>query len=58
MVSGLAPSKRTLFFSKNPLLASCMERVSPVCPPRVDKRLSGFSFSMIRSTVSSVSGSM
>ena len=58
MVSGLAPSSFTLYLSKNPLFASCMDSVSPVCPPRVDNRLSGLSFSMMRSMVSSVSGSM
>ena len=58
IVSGRAPRRRTPWLSRNPSLASCMDRVRPVCPPRVDKILSGFSFSMIRFTVSSVRGSI
>ena len=58
MVAGSAPSSCTPWLSRNPSLASCMDRVKPVCPPRVDSRLSGFSFSMIRLMVSTVSGSM
>ena len=44
--------------SENPSLASCMERVSPVWPPRVERMASGRSFLMTRLTVSRVSGSM
>ena len=50
MVSGLAPSSRTPCSSRKPSLASCMDRVRPVWPPRVDSMLSGFSFSMMRLT--------
>ena len=47
IVSGSAPKSFTLWDSRNPSSASCIERVSPVCPPRVDKRLSGCSISII-----------
>ena len=58
MVSGDAPRSVTLWLFKKPSLASSMDSVSPVCPPRVDRMLSGFSFSMILLTNSRVSGSM
>ena len=58
IVSGSAPSSVTFIFSKKPSLASCMERVSPVCPPSVESRLSGRSFSIILLTVVRVSGSI
>ena len=38
--------------------ASCMESVRPVWPPKPERMLSGFSFSMMRLMVGSVSGSM
>ena len=47
IVSGFAPSSFTPFSSRKPSSASCMERVRPVCPPSVDKILSGFSILII-----------
>ena len=58
IVSGLAPSRRTLWLSRKPDFASSMQSVSPVCPPREERMESGFSFSIIRSIVSGMSGSM
>ena len=58
MVSGEAPSSRTLWLSKKPSLASCMERVRPVWPPKPERMLSGFSFSMMRFTVVRFRGSI
>ena len=51
------PSRRTPILSRYPSFASCIEMVSPVWPPRPPKMLSGLSFSIMRLTVSSVSGS-
>ena len=48
MVSGEAPSRRTLCSFKKPSFASCMESVRPVWPPKPERMLSGFSFSMMR----------
>ena len=58
MVSGLQASRRTPLRSKKPLRASSMERFRPICPPRLGRMASGFSFSMMRSTTSAVSGSI
>ena len=58
MVSQVAPRSLTPWASRKPSLASCMDRVRPFWPPRVDSRLSGFSFRMMRWMVSRVSGSM
>ena len=58
MVSGLAPSRRTPICSKKPSLANCMERVRPVWPPKVESRLSGRSFSIMRFITGRVKGSI
>ena len=58
MVSGLAPRSFTPFAARKPSFASCMERVKPVWPPRVERRLSGFSILIMRLTTSRVKGSM
>ena len=58
MVSGLQASRRTPLRSKKPLRASSMERFRPIWPPRLGRMASGFSFSIMRSTTSAVSGSI
>ena len=58
IVSGLAPSRRTPICSKKPSLANCMERVRPVWPPKVESRLSGRSFSIMRFITGRVKGSI
>ncbi len=58
IVSGRAPSNRTLLAAKKPSLASCIERVRPVCPPKVERILSGFSFLIIRLSTGKVNGSI
>ena len=57
MASALVPISRTPWACKKPSLSSCMASVRPVWPPRPASMLSGFSFSMMRLTVSTVSGS-
>ena len=52
------PMSRTPCSARKPLLCSSIARFRPVCPPRPASRLSGFSFSIIRSTVRRVSGSI
>ena len=58
MASMLVPMSRTPYLSRKPLLCSSMAMFSPVCPPSPASRLSGFSCSIIRSTVLAQSGSM
>ena len=57
MASTFVPISLTPCSVRKPSFSSCMEMVSPVCPPRPARRLSGFSFSMILLSVSTVSGS-
>ena len=57
IASALVPMSLQLCAFKNPSFSSCIESVSPVCPPNVPSMLSGFSLTMIRLTVSNVSGS-
>ena len=58
MVSMEVPRVFTLYFSNTPASAKSTARLSPVWPPRVGSRPSGRSFSMMRLTISTVSGSM
>ena len=58
MVSGFIPKRRTPWLSKKPDLASCMDSVSPVCPPSPGSMPSGFSRAIMRSSVGIVNGSM
>ena len=58
MASMFVPMSRTPRLSRKPLLCSSMARLRPVWPPSPASRLSGFSFSIMRSTVRRVSGSM
>ena len=58
MVSGVAPKSFTFCSSRKPDLASCMERVSAVCPPMVGRMLSGFSNLIIFFNTAIVSGSI
>ena len=57
IASTSVPSRRTPCSSSHPFSESFIASVSPVCPPSPASRLSGFSFSMIRFSVSSFSGS-
>ena len=57
MASAFVPMRRTLCRCKKPSLSSSIASVSPVWPPRPARRLSGCSFSMMRLTEVSVSGS-
>ena len=57
MASTQEPMRRTPCSSRKPSSPSCMARVRPVCPPSPARRLSGFSFMMMRFTVSGVRGS-
>ena len=57
MASRLAPMSSTLSRSNVPSLASVKAVLRAVCPPIVGSKASGFSFSMIRATVSLVIGS-
>ena len=57
MASTLVPISFTPWASRKPSLSSCMAMVRPVWPPSPASMLSGFSFSMMRLTVSTVSGS-
>jgi hypothetical protein len=56
--SALVPKSFTLFLSKNPVSASSIAKLSPVCPHKFGSILSGFSNFMIFFMVSIVSGSM
>jgi len=58
IVSGSAPRSFTPFASRNPSLASCIDKVSPICPPSVGSMLSGFSFLIILLNTGRFSGSM
>ena len=52
------PISLTPCFARKPSFSSCIESVSPVCPPSVPRTESGFSLIIILFTVSSVSGSV
>jgi hypothetical protein len=58
ITSARAPIISTLCFASTPCLNRSMAVFSPVCPPRVGSRASGFSFAMIFSTTRQVIGSM
>ena len=58
IVSIGVPSERRSYFSSTPASSSATARFSPVCPPRVGSRPSGFSRAMMRSITGTVSGSM
>ena len=58
MASMFVPMRRTPCSRRKPDLCSSMARLRPVWPPRPASRLSGFSFSMMRSTVRRSRGSM
>ena len=57
MASTGEPRSLTLYLSRTPAFLSCMAMVRPVWPPRPARSPSGFSFAMIRSTVSAFNGS-
>ena len=52
-----APISSTLYFLRMPSSSSCTARLSAVCPPTVGSTASGRSLSMMRSSISGVSGS-
>ncbi|MBA7663369.1 hypothetical protein ES703_71409 [subsurface metagenome] len=52
------PRLSTLYLSRMPASARSTARFKPVCPPRVGNNPSGRSFSMMRPTISTVSGSI
>ena len=58
MESGLVPNSFTPYFSRAPPSYRAMARFRPVWPPRVGRRESGRSFSMIRVTEGIFRGSI
>ena len=58
MAAALAPISSTPSFSRRPSRCSAIAVLSAVWPPMVGSRASGFSFSMMRATMSGVIGSI
>ena len=58
MVSKSAPISSTLCLAKIPFSAKATAKFNAVCPPSVGRIASGFSFSIIFSTISGTKGSM
>jgi len=58
MTDWLIPIMRTPCSASTPARSSAVDRLRPVCPPRLGRRASGFASRMISVSRSRVSGSM